>query len=247
MKQGIDTTVILAAGLGSRLGDLKENQPKAFVKVGGVTLIERSLQLLISRGVTSIIIGTGYKHEYFDDLRKQFPQVITLKNPDFDKTGSMYTLYLLRSLVKKPFLLLEGDLLYEPAALDLLLQESRDDVILASETTLSGDEVFIQSDDNSLLVGMSKKKGELSRIDGELVGICKLTPNTLSAMCHFADEQYINNRRETHYEDALVGVAKTIPLYIKVARDLAWCEIDDASHLDRATSIVYPKILQRTK
>ncbi len=246
MRQAIDTAVILAAGLGSRLGDHKENQPKAFVKIGGETLIERSLRLLIDRGVDSIFIGTGYKHEFFDALASKYPQVSTSKNPDFSDTGSMYTLYLMRSLINKPCLLLEGDLLYEPAALDWVMNDSHDDVILASDATRSGDEVFIEVDGRNLLVAMSKDMNLLTQINGELVGISKLSTAGLKAMADFAETKYLENRLDIHYEDAMVGAASTHKLFVKVVKDLAWCEIDDPSHLERARSIIYPRILNRT-
>jgi 2-aminoethylphosphonate-pyruvate transaminase len=242
----VNTAVILAAGLGSRLGDIKEDQPKAFVTVGPESLIERSIRLLIEKGFTSIIIGTGYKNEYFDDLRKKYPQITTCKNPDFDKTGSMYTLYLLQNLISKPFLLLEGDLLYEETALDMVLEDEREDVILASDATNSGDEVFIQSNDKGFLERMSKNRSDLRLICGELVGISKLTTEALQTMNDFAEVMYRNQNYAIHYEDALVGIAKEIDLFVKVAKDMAWCEIDDPAHYERAISKVYPKILQRS-
>ncbi|MEQ8361608.1 MAG: phosphocholine cytidylyltransferase family protein [Cyclobacteriaceae bacterium] len=246
MANSIDTAVILAAGLGSRLGALKENKPKAFVEVGGVTLIDRSIQLLIDKGISQIIIGTGYVNEEFDGLRLRYPQLVTLKNPIYDKTGSMYTLYLLQELIKGPFLLLEGDLLYEPAALDYVLDDEQDNIILASDATLSGDEVFIQSSSEGLLEQMSKDKGKLTRTSGELVGISKLTLTALKTMATFAKAQYDNNNYQIHYEDALVGVSGEMALNVKVVEDMAWCEIDDPSHFQRAISVVYPKILSRS-
>ena len=59
-------------------------------------------------------------------------------------TGSMYTLYVVRDLVKGPFLLLESDLLYDPAALNICYLIPDEDIILASGKTHSGDEVYIQ-------------------------------------------------------------------------------------------------------
>jgi 2-aminoethylphosphonate-pyruvate transaminase len=246
MAKSIDTAVILAAGLGSRLGDLKKNKPKAFVEVGGATLIDRSIQLLIAKGINRIIIGTGYLNEAFDELTQRYSQVVTFKNAIYDKTGSMYTLYILQELIKNSFLLLEGDLLYEPMALDYILEDSNENIILASDATLSGDEVFIQSDSQGLLEGMSKDKSKLKHISGELVGISKLTLNALESMVSFAEKQYNKHDFHIHYEDAMVGISKEVALHVKVVEDMAWCEIDDPSHLQRALSVVYPKILTRS-
>ena len=241
----VDTAVILAAGLGSRLGDLKENKPKAFLKIGDQSLIERSIRLLLAKGITKIIIGTGYGSTFFDELCHTHPEIITHKNPKFESTGSMYTLYLVRELVKGPFLLLEGDLLYEFEALKYLLEDEAEDIILTSDTTNSGDEVFIQNDDRGFLVNMSKNKVELGRVNGELVGISKLSMGTFERMIAYAEARYKVNEYEIHYEDVFVGISNKTNLLVKVVAGMAWCEIDDANHLKRATSVVYPRILAK--
>ena len=245
MSYKINTAVILAAGLGSRLKDRTKEKPKAFLEIDGRSLIIRSIENLIDKGITKIIIGTGYLNEFFDGLKAIYPQIITLRNDDYASTGSMYTLYNLRSLVNEDFLLLEGDLLYEKASLDYLTQDSHKDIILASGKTNSNDEVYIEADDNSNLVNMSKKTEELNSIDGELVGISKISLETFNAMCDYAQKRYASGDMDFHYEDDFVGISKSKGIFIKKIEDLAWCEIDDEDHLNRALSSVYPLIQER--
>jgi len=247
MTPTIRTAVILAAGMGTRLGGFTKEQPKGFLEIDGQSLIERSISNLINHGITDIIIGTGYFHEHFDSLRLKFPGIRTCRNEDYAVTGSMFTLYTLRNLVKDPFLLLESDLLYEPAAIDYLISDPAENIILASGPTLSGDEVFIQFSPKKLLQNMSKDKTALSHIDGELVGISKLSPQALGKMVSFSERHYNQGRKTMHYEDAMVGVSGEQDILIKVIEDLAWCEIDDENHLERALSKVYPRILERSQ
>lgn len=246
MIPSIHTAVILAAGMGTRLGGFTKEQPKGFLEIDGQSLIERSISNLISYGITDIIIGTGYFHEHFDSLRLKFAGIRTCRNEDYAVTGSMYTLYTLRSLVKEPFLLLESDLLYEPASINYLLSDPAEDIILASGPTLSGDEVFIQYSPQKLLQNMSKDKTVLSHIDAELVGISKLSRQALDKMVSFSEKHFNQGRKSMHYEDAMVGVSGEQDILIKVIEDLAWCEIDDENHLERALSKVYPRILERS-
>ncbi|MEQ8302166.1 MAG: phosphocholine cytidylyltransferase family protein [Cyclobacteriaceae bacterium] len=247
MINRIDTAVILAAGLGSRLGDLKDGKPKAFLEIEGISLIERSIEALRSRGIQRIIIGTGYENHHFDNLADKYEQVITRRNERFDSTGSMYTLFLLKDMVTQPFLLLEGDLLYEPAALDYLLDDGHDEIILASTATHSGDEVFIEASHEGMLLNMSKNRDALNAIAGELVGISKLSVAGLQSMCQFAQQRYDAQHYGIHYEDAMVGASASSDFFVKVVDDLAWCEIDDHAHLERAMNSVYPKIKERSK
>jgi 2-aminoethylphosphonate-pyruvate transaminase len=246
MTPSIRTAVILAAGMGTRLGGFTKEQPKGFLEIDGRSLIERSIRNLLDHGISNIIIGTGYFHEHFDLLRQKFPGVSTCRNEEFAVTGSMYTLYVLSKLVDGPFLLLESDLLYEPASIDYLLSDPGENIILASGPTRSGDEVFIQHSPERLLQNMSKDKSVLSHINGELVGISKLSLKALQKMVAFSEKHFGEGKKTMHYEDAMVGVCNEQKIAIKVIDDLAWCEIDDEHHLERALSIVYPKIAARS-
>jgi 2-aminoethylphosphonate-pyruvate transaminase len=241
MDSNVTTAVILAAGLGSRLKHRTEEQPKGFLEIDGVSLIERSLINLVNAGVSEIIVGTGYLHEHFEELKKKYP-VVTFRNEDFSTTGSMFTLFVLQHLIKREFLLLESDLLYDPAALNYVLDDTRADIILASGATDSGDEVFIQASTENTLQQMSKDRRILTHISGELVGISKLTLATLGRMAAYSKAHFSRGNKMLNYEDALVGVAAQQPIYIKIVEDLVWCEIDDENHLTRALTLIYPRI-----
>lgn len=244
MKGEIKTAVILAAGLGSRLANVFA-EPKSFIKIQDETLIERSIRLLIDQGISNIIIGTGYKAKHFEVLKPHYPQIVTSINADYRHSGSMYTLYLLKDLIKDPFLLLESDLLYERRSLEHLLEDERENIILGSGPTQSGDEFFIEASSQGYLIHLSKNKMDIAQVSGELVGISKISLETLATMCSFAEQFYRAGNRQIIYEDAMVGVAKDLKLWVKVVQDLVWCEIDDENHLKRAQDLIYPKILER--
>ncbi len=95
----VDTAVILAAGMGTRLKGHTQEKPKGFLEIDGDSLIERSIKHLLDHGISRIVIGTGYFHEHFDELKNKFPGITTLRNVDYATTGSMYTLYVVRDLV----------------------------------------------------------------------------------------------------------------------------------------------------
>ena len=241
----IETAVILAAGLGSRLLDRTKEMPKAFLEIDGVSLIERSIALLLKQGITKIIIGTGYLHEHFERLKKKYPMTVTCRNKDYASTGSMYTLYNLGDMISGPFLLLESDLLYESKALELILSDPTEDIILASTATHSGDEVYIQRSTDGFLVDMSKDKSKLRNPDCELVGINKISFPLFEKLVFASEQQYLKGNKSIHYEDAFVSVSKKENISVKVIDNLAWCEIDDESHLQRALTMVYPTIINK--
>ena len=53
--------VILAAGMGKRLGELTKNNTKCMVKINGISLINRLLEQLSKLSLNKIIIVIGYE------------------------------------------------------------------------------------------------------------------------------------------------------------------------------------------
>jgi 2-aminoethylphosphonate-pyruvate transaminase len=235
-----DTAIILAAGLGSRLEAVFPGKPKGLLEIGGMSLVGRSLDILKASGIDRFLIGTGYLDQYYEPLAKQFDAVCVF-NGKFSETGSMYTLWNMRHCIGGAFLLLESDLLYHPSAIDILLDDERADVILASGPTHSGDEVFIECSNDGLLINMSKDRSVISKTDTELVGISKISTGLFRLMCD-AFEQSSEDNPKFDYEEALVAASKRIPIYVKKSEALVWCEIDDPSHLKRATGVIWPLI-----
>ncbi|CAM4393435.1 2-aminoethylphosphonate aminotransferase [Saccharibacillus endophyticus] len=235
------TAVILAAGLGSRLKERTVDKPKGFVEIGGVPIVERSVRQLIESGVERIVIGTGYRHEAYDDLAKRYKELVCVLNDRYADSGSMETLYRLKHELKEDFLLLESDLLYDPACLGNLIADPRPDIILGSGKTDSGDEVYIESNNKGFVQNMSKKAQELHSLDAELVGICKISLDTYQMMCSLAEAE-MKNTPKWDYEYAIVAAGKRKAIPVKKIERLAWCEIDTEEHLRRAEEHIYPRI-----
>ncbi len=237
----VKSAVILAAGLGSRLGQRTSSIPKGLLSVGGMPLVERSVRLLKEFGIEKIYLGTGYLAEQYNVFAKQFSEVSCILSPLYETTSSMYTLYNMRSDLNEPFLLLESDLLYESRALSEILSVPAENVILASGPTLSGDEVYIETDISGNLVNVSKKKSELRSTDAELVGINKISPSLYQTMCQVMETSLVNQPK-IDYEKAFVLSTNRHAIAVHKVPDLVWGEIDDESHLSRASSLLLPKL-----
>ena len=232
----------MAGGLGSRLGDRTKDMPKGFLKVGDAPIVEQSIRKLIAAGIEEIIIGTGYHKEFYEELAKKYPCISLAHNADYANTGSMGTLAACAPLVKEDFLLLESDLLYDSIGLNVLINEPRRDVILSSGKTGSGDEVYLQVDDDLNLVKHSKKKEELTSIYSELVGITKLRKDTLALMVKYMND-HKQDQPKMEYEVAMSAVSSSgHGIGVRKVEYYTWCEIDDENHLKRATEQIYPHI-----
>jgi len=157
-----------------------------------------------------------------------------VRNERYAETGSMYTLHQAQNEIDSPFLLLESDLLYEPRALVSLLHLRSDDdcVILASGFTNSGDEVYLETGTGGLLRNLSKDRTQLRSVDAELVGVSRVGPATVRAMCGFMEQR--DEGPKLSYEDVFAAIAAAQPIRVLKIEDLVWCEIDDAAQLERA-------------
>ena len=129
--------IILAAGMGKRLGSLTENNTKCMVKVNGTSLIERMLAQLEKTPIERIVIVVGYKAEnlksFIGGLNYSKP-IVFVENKVFDKTNNIYSLALAKNfLVQDDSILLESDLIFEDEILDLLIDSPLPNVALVSK------------------------------------------------------------------------------------------------------------------
>lgn len=224
----------MAAGLGTRFGHYTELVPKGFVEVNGVPMIIRSIETLLSCGIERIIIGTGYKHEVYDELQKQYPAIETCYSSRYAETNSMYTLYNTHELVgKDDFLLLESDLVFETKAITSLLECPWSDVMLITPVTKFQDQYYIEHDGNHILTNCSVNKEEVD-VKGELVGIHKLSNVFYRKMC--ADyASIVDNQPKLGYEYELLRMSCSIsPVYVLNVPGLLWYEIDDVDDKEYA-------------
>ena len=104
----IQTAVILAAGLGSRLKEKTKLQPKGFLELENNSLIKRSIDNLLSCGIENIYIGTGYLSEVYEKFALDYSGITCIKSDQYKTTSSMYTLYNMKHKLKEDFLLLES-------------------------------------------------------------------------------------------------------------------------------------------
>lgn len=129
------TALILASGVGSRMGELTAARPKCMTPLpDGETILSRQLQQLQSAGTEKIVITTGafagLLREYVHSLGIA-SEVVFVHNPDFGTTNYIYSMYLAEKELSGDILLLHGDLVFEDAVLDMVLK-SKDSAMAVS-------------------------------------------------------------------------------------------------------------------
>jgi len=240
----IQTAVIMAAGLGSRISEFSHHAPKGFLPVAGKPIIERSIEILVQNGIRHIVIGTGHKSFEYEALSQRTGNVKIdcIYNPDYENSGSLETFFLCTETLEDDFLSLESDLLYDARMIDRVLQSPHPNVMLGSEKTESGDEVYLQLNPASELVALSKDKSSLTNVGGELVGICKLSHTLPALIKTWMASERLERPAQIHYEEGLAKIAGSVPIYVEKT-GLPWTEIDTPDHLDRAQTLIWPRIV----
>jgi choline kinase len=235
--------IILAAGMGIRLRSFLHDRPKGLIEIEGETLVGRSVRLLRSAGVSRITIVAGFEAEEYERFAGQHDGIDIIMNEDFATTGSMASLAIGLRRVDRDVLVLESDLVYDSRALQTILDRPAIDATIASGPTGAGDEVFVDAPDGRLRA-MSKNVHELAGVDGEFVGITRLSRPAGREMLR-AFEEFLDRHRHArmNYEtDALVEVTSRRPIAVHLIRDLCWGEIDDEQQYQRVRNRVWPVV-----
>lgn len=229
----------MAAGKGTRFGDLTAEMPKGFIAFKGIPMIQRSIDNLLDAGIEKIVIGTGYHHQWYERLAERYPQIQTVFSHDFATTNSMETLFVCREAIGvEDFLLLESDIIYDARALTDLIANPNPDVMLVTPVTKFQDQYYIAASDKNYLLGCSTDKDYLrnrfaEEPYGELVGIHKISNEFYS--CMVAD--YLSHKKEyckRGYEFEIEDISHKKPLYVLRLNDIQWYEIDDVCDLEYA-------------
>ena len=143
--------IILAAGTASRLRPLTDSTPKCLLKIGGRSLLQRSIDALTANGISEIVIVTGYLHEQIESfVGQQYPglRVTYIYNKEYSTTNNIYSLWLARPEADgEDILLLDSDLLYDPAILSRVMASSHSNVLTLIRHTLGEEEMKVVTDD----------------------------------------------------------------------------------------------------
>src|SRR5579883_2298705 len=243
MSFRISTAVILAAGLGVRLGPLGRLIPKGFIRLGETPIICESLASLLDAGVRRVVVVTGHLAHHYDCLPESLGRHVELvHNAEYFRSGSMYSLYCAREKLEGDFILLESDIIYERRALDALVQSPQADLVVVSGRTSAGDEVFVETE-GERLVNLSKDRAVLGPVvSGEFIGVSRISRRLFRRMLDWAATKWPVTLQVSYETDCLAALAGDHPIYCRLIENLIWAEIDDAKQLARARYEVYPAI-----
>ena len=239
--------IILAAGMGKRLGEYTRNNTKCMVPVNGTPLIDRMLNQLSRLNLNRVVIVVGYEGkklmEYVGEERNGL-RIEYIENSVYDRTNNIYSLALAKEKMQEDdTLLLESDLIFEDNMLSLLLENPFPNLALVAkyETWMDGTMVCIDKDCN-IVNFVTKAAFNYHHIDQyyKTVNIYKFSRT-------FSRDKYIpfleaytkavgNNE---YYENVLriITFLNSEELKALPVGHRKWYEIDDKQDLDIAEAL----------
>ena len=179
--------IILAAGEGTRLRPYTLDRPKCLVEIDGISLLERQLAVLRSRGVDEIVLVGGYHAEMLEGKAKRLHI-----NPRYAETNMVTTLFCAEEELNGEVVVSYGDIVYAGEILDNLLGSSAEIAVTIdmqwesywrarNEDPLADAETLRLGEDGRM-VEIGQRPRSLDEIEGQYMGLMKFSGQGLKQL-----------------------------------------------------------------
>ena len=227
--------IIMAAGVGSRLRQLIGDKPKCLIEADGTTLISRSVSLLQERGISDICVVTGYKS---DLIRHELQgRVQYFHNPYFEVTNSIASLWLARDTLCDNVILMNADLYYEEAVLDMASAQT-DSVVMLSDCTRIEDADFRFGVRGNRILKTGNQLSD-DETDCEYVGIVRIDGSFIRVFKDRLERMIERGDFRNWWEGVLYTfIDDGIDIFHRDVDGAFWTEVDHLGDYDRLTTWV---------
>ncbi len=239
--------LMLAAGMGKRLGAYTNNQTKCMVKVGGRTLLEHAADALREAGIRKFVIVVGYEGEKLMAFAREKLADFELDfvvNEDYATTNNIYSLYLAREkLASDDTILLESDLIYEPRLIRMMAEADAPNMVAVAKYEHWMDGTVTLVDENGIIREFVEKK-DFSFASADQY---YKTVNVYKFSRAFSRDQYepflsayVRAYGTNQYYEMVLKALAHLPfagLRAFDMGDIKWYEIDDVQDLDIANTM----------
>jgi L-glutamine-phosphate cytidylyltransferase len=234
--------IILSAGQGRRLLPLTSEKPKAALPVGDRTVLEWQLHEIGRCAVDEVVVVTGFGADHIDRIVAAQHDVParTLYNPFFARCDNLGTCWVARHEMVGPFIIINGDTLFESAILERLLANSSG----APITLVTDSKASYDDDDMKVIVSAGRLQRVGKRLDrpgvnGESIGMMHF--DAIGAARFHAQIEHMmryGTGLEQWYLAAIDALAGEVIVTTCPIDGLSWGEIDTQEDLLRAARVV---------
>lgn len=235
--------VILSAGQGKRLLPLTALQPKCLLPIAGRTVLEWQIRALAANGVRDIVAVTGFGAEAVEQMLAglDVPGVRfrTLFNPFYPVSDNLASCFVARGEMMGEFVLLNGDTLFEPRALECVLARA------GASINVTIDQKPRYDDDDMKVTALGDRLERIGKnlapdkVNGESIGL--LFFRDIGAARFVAGVESAMRRPEglrSWFLSVIDALAQKTEVGIVSIEGLRWAEIDTPADLRGIESVV---------
>lgn len=234
-------TVILAAGIASRLKPLTDHIPKCLLKVGGKSILEMTIENLLATNNTEIIIVTGYlENKIRKFIREKFPQlnVTIIHNKLYASTNNIYSLWLAKDAVLgDDMMMMDSDIVFDKMIITKLINSGYKNCLALKRQDVHDEEIKVKTDTRGRVMEISKEV-KPSEASGESIGIELFGKETLTELYGILDQMIVTERRVNQFYETAFQRLSDNQLYIVDTTDFFCMEIDTIEDLNNANELV---------
>ena len=236
--------IILAAGIGSRLGPFTEHTPKCLAPINGVPILTNMLAHLSDVGVEETVIVVGYlKEKIYDMIGSSFNgmKISYIESDRYATTNNIYSLWLAREHLTEDIVLLESDVFFERLLLDHMFANGNRNVaaVARHQSWMSGTVVSLDKEGNIQALLETRHQGprfDYSKVFKTL-NIYLLRHDFLRDQFVPCLETFIFKGDVNQYYEVILHAttySQQHPMTALLCDDIKWFEIDDEN--DRLTA-----------
>ena len=238
MKQAL----ILAAGIGKRLGNLTKDTPKCLLEIEkDKTLIDFELETLKENNINEIIIVTGFKRKKLEDsVIKKWQDFFSFRfifNERFDEYNNIYSAYLAKDFWDDETILLNSDIIFHPKIFTNLKTKNGSFLVIDDTKELTIEDMKVKINSKGEIKEISKAL-DTKASHGEYIGITCLRGFEREKFLESLEKNVKNKRLDIYYEDALADILSEISVYAVSTDGLPWTEVDTLEDYNKAKNIL---------
>ena len=236
--------VIVAAGGGKRLYPMTKDRPKCMLEVGPDPILVHQIRALRAAGVETIHVVTGHGESVVRAACAEFDAdgLTFSRNEDYRTTNSLFSLGC-AAVNGDPdgLLVLNSDVVFHPYLLRRLLDDPRENVLLADfASRLGEEEMKIQVNVDNRITTISKQIDPLGA-QAENLGVLKVGPEAGRHMLELARQPF-EQHQLCWIPDSINTLVETLEFFALGSGALPWIEIDYLHDLERARNEILPAI-----
>ena len=197
--------IILAAGVSKRLRPLTDSTPKCLLKVGDKNLLHRTMENVITSGISDFIFVTGYRENMIKDfVGSNFPEInkTFITNPDYENNNNSYSLWMTKDFVKNDILLLDSDILFDEKIISELLNYEKENCLAVNFSDSLDEEqikVILSNDNKILKIG---KEISIPESAGESIGIERFSSYFMKGLFTILDRKILQENNVNEFYEA---------------------------------------------